>query len=117
MELPGRTLFISGIEGTSECSMAVEVHLVPKKPKSKYDMKVEVLRMISESAKRLEFKDKTLPSLEVLLQYSLWLTKNGREAARLMREVMAEAYWRWDESMSEESFKIWLHEILTKTVR
>jgi len=70
--------------------------------------------MISESAKRLEFKDKTLPSLEVLLQYSLWLTKNGREAARLMREVMAEAYWRWDESMSEASFKQWLYEILTK---
>ena len=47
---------------------------------------------MSESAKRLDFKDKILPHLEVLLQFSLWLTKNGRDATRLMCEAMAEAY-------------------------
>jgi RNA polymerase sigma factor (sigma-70 family) len=70
--------------------------------------------VISDSAKRLDFKDKIQPHLEVLLQFSLWLTKNGRDAARLMREAMAEAYRSWDEWIPEESYDIWLHNILTR---
>ena len=69
---------------------------------------------MSESAKRSDFKDKILPHLEVLLQFSLCLTKNGLDAAKLMREAMAEAYRTWDESMSEEGCDIRLHNILTQ---
>ncbi len=70
--------------------------------------------MTSENAKRSNFKDKVLPGLEFLLQLSLCLTKNGRDAIGLMREAMAEAYWSWDESISEASCKMWLHTILTR---
>jgi len=68
---------------------------------------------MSESARRSDFKNKITPHLEVLLQFSLWLTKNGRDAAKLMQESMAEAYQSWGEPMSEESCKIWLHKMLT----
>jgi len=70
--------------------------------------------MMNETAKRSDFKDKISPHLEVLLQFSLSLTKNGRDAARLMREAITEASRSWDESMPEESCKMWLHEILTR---
>ena len=48
------------------------------------------------------------------MQFSLWLTKNGRDAAQLMREGMAEAFRSWDELMPDESCKIWLHKIISK---
>jgi len=70
--------------------------------------------MTSENAKRSNFKDKVLPGLEFLLQLSLCLTKNGRDAIGLIREAMAEAYWSWDESISEVSCKMWLHTIMTR---
>jgi RNA polymerase sigma-70 factor (ECF subfamily) len=81
---------------------------------SQYEMRVEELSVMSESAKRLDFKDKILPHLEVLLQFSLWLTKNGRDATRLMCEAMAEAYRSWDELIPEENCGIRLHKILTR---
>lgn len=70
--------------------------------------------MMSENERRSDFKEKASPHLEVLLQFSLWLTKNGRDAARLMREAMAEAYGSWDASIPEDSCDIWLHNILTR---
>jgi RNA polymerase sigma-70 factor (ECF subfamily) len=77
-------------------------------------MKSEKLSMISESAKRQGFKDNILPDLEVLLQFSLALTRNGRDAAELMRDAMEEAYRVWDETMPEENCRMWLHKILTR---
>jgi RNA polymerase sigma factor (sigma-70 family) len=70
--------------------------------------------MISGCASRLDFKDKISPHLEILLQFSFWLTKNGRDATRLMREVIAEANQSWDEPMPDEACRIWLHRILTR---
>jgi len=70
--------------------------------------------MMSGRTKREDFKDRVFPHLEILLQFSLWLTKNGRDAAKLMREAMAEAYQSWDDPMPEASCKIWLHKILTR---
>ena len=60
------------------------------------------------------FKDRVLPDLEGLLQLSLSLTENGRDAIRLMRKAMAEAQQSWDESMQKECRRSWLHGILTK---
>jgi DNA-directed RNA polymerase specialized sigma24 family protein len=87
---------------------------IRNRPESKYGMKVEEVHMMSESARRSNFKDTISPYLEVLLQLSLWRTRNGRDAAELMRKAMAEAYRSWDESMPEESCNIWLNEILTR---
>jgi RNA polymerase sigma-70 factor (ECF subfamily) len=70
--------------------------------------------MIGDRARRLDFKDKSLPDIEDLLRFSIWLTKNGRDAARLMREAMREAYQSCDESMPQGSCKIWLHRILLR---
>jgi len=70
--------------------------------------------MTSENAKRSNFKDKVLPGLEFLLQLSLCLTKNRRDAIGLIREAMAEAYWYWDESISDAACKMWLHTIMTR---
>jgi DNA-directed RNA polymerase specialized sigma24 family protein len=77
-------------------------------------MKFKELCMMSEGEKRLDFKDRVSPYLEVLLQFSLWLTKNGRDAAQLMREAMAEAYRSWDVLMPDECCKMWLHKILSR---
>ncbi len=41
--------------------------------------------MKGDSARRSDFKDKIMPHLEANLQFSLRLTKNGRDATRLMR--------------------------------
>jgi hypothetical protein len=70
--------------------------------------------MTSESAKRMEFKSKISSRLEVLLQISLSLTKNGRDAIRLLREAITEASQSWDEAMLEESCDIRLNEIMTR---
>ncbi len=70
--------------------------------------------MISENPKKPDFKDKILLNFEFLLQLSLLLTKNGRDAAKLMREAMAEAFQSWEHSIKKESSKIWLHTILTR---
>jgi len=64
--------------------------------------------------KQEDFKEKVFPHLEILLQFSLSLTKNGRDAATLLREAMAEAYRSWDESIPEPRFRFWLHKILTR---
>jgi len=52
--------------------------------------------MISENSKRTEFKEEVSPHLEVLLRISLWLTRNGDDATRLMHRTLAEAYRLWD---------------------
>jgi RNA polymerase sigma-70 factor, ECF subfamily len=77
-------------------------------------MKVEELQMMSDRVKRADFKDKISPHLEVVLQYSLSLTKDGRDATRLMRETMVEAYQIWNESVPKDSCNVWLHNILTR---
>ncbi len=69
---------------------------------------------MNDSEKIAEFKKRTLPYLEDLLQLALWLTKNGCEAIGLTREAMAEAYWTWDESMRGDQLKVRQYEILTK---
>ncbi len=69
--------------------------------------------MMSDSTIRADFKEKISPHIEVLLQFSLWLTKNGRDAVKLMRSAMAEAVHNWDELTSEESY-VRLHSILTR---
>ncbi len=70
--------------------------------------------MIRESPKRSDFKGKISPHLEVLLQVSVSLTKNGRDATRLMREAMAEAYRSWDVLMPDESCYIRIYEIMSR---
>ena len=70
--------------------------------------------MMNNNEKRLDFKEKILSDFEVLLKFSLWLTKNGRDASELMREAMAEAFRIWEEWTPKESRKIWMHKILTK---
>lgn len=70
--------------------------------------------MINETAKRSDFKDKIVPHLEVLLQFSLWLTGDGRDAVRLMREALAEVYDTWVESISDEPCDVKLHYVLTR---
>lgn len=69
--------------------------------------------MKSDIAKKIDFRDKLLPDLEVLLQFSLWLTKNGRDAIRLLREGLAEAYQTWDSSTDERCY-LRLHGILAR---
>jgi len=70
--------------------------------------------MTSDGSKRLDFKDMISPHLEVLLRFSFWLTRNGRDATRLMQEAIAEAYRSWDETMSEGNYKLWLQKILAR---
>jgi DNA-directed RNA polymerase specialized sigma24 family protein len=70
--------------------------------------------MMSENPKRSGFKRKILPHLEVLLQISLGMTKNGCDATRLMREAVAEAYQAWDESMPDEGCYIRINEIMSR---
>lgn len=69
--------------------------------------------MIGENEKRSGFREKILPDFEAVLQFSLALTRNGRDAVALMHDAMAEAYRSWDESIGEGSCKIWLYNIMT----
>lgn len=61
---------------------------------------------------RSDFKAKVRPNIEPLLQVSLWLTRNGLEASRLMREALTEAYRTWHLSAPEDSCGEWLRKIL-----
>jgi len=70
--------------------------------------------MKGDSARRSDFKDKIMPQLEAHLQFSLRLTKNGRDATRLMREALAELFQSFRKTMSADSCAIRLHEILTR---
>lgn len=70
--------------------------------------------MKNNNENRLAFKTEVLPDLEVLLQFSLWLTKNGNDASSLMREALTEAFESWDDWTPEESRRIWIHKILTR---
>jgi DNA-directed RNA polymerase specialized sigma24 family protein len=54
------------------------------------------------------------PHLDVLLAISMGMTHNGRDATRLIRESVAEAFQTQSESVEEENTRIWLQEILTK---
>jgi RNA polymerase sigma-70 factor (ECF subfamily) len=70
--------------------------------------------MMSEGARQEDFRAKVSPHLEILLQYSMWLTKNGLDAARLVREAIAESYKLWDEEWPGSSIKLRIYKILTR---
>jgi len=70
--------------------------------------------MMNNSENRLTFKTEVLPDLEILLQFSLWLTKNGGDASSLMRDALKEAFESWEKWTLEESRRIWIHKILTR---
>lgn len=67
---------------------------------------------MTDVTNRSDFKAKVLPNIEPLLQVSLWLTRNGLDASRLMREALAEAYRTWNKSAPKESCGEWLRKIL-----
>ncbi len=67
---------------------------------------------MTDVTNRSDFKAKVLPNIEPLLQVSLWLTRNGLDASKLMREALAEAYQMWNQSAPEESCGEWLRKIL-----
>ena len=67
---------------------------------------------MTHASKRSDFKAKVLPNIEPLLQVSLWLTRNGLDASRLMREALTEAYQSWNLSAPAESYSEWLRMIL-----
>jgi DNA-directed RNA polymerase specialized sigma24 family protein len=68
----------------------------------------------SVSQKRHDFGDGRSPQLEALLQISLGLTKNGRDAVRLLNESMSEATLFWAGTAVEDTWSTRLHEILTR---
>ncbi len=70
--------------------------------------------MVMNRRNRLDFKENILPDLEILIHFSLSLTKNGRDAVELMRESMAEAFLSWHEAMPKKNPQIWLHEFITR---
>ncbi|MFZ1683854.1 MAG: sigma factor-like helix-turn-helix DNA-binding protein [Candidatus Zixiibacteriota bacterium] len=61
-----------------------------------------------------DFMVKMSPHLETLLRLSLSLTKNGRDAVRLMREAIAEASPFWRDWVREQGTDVKLYEILTR---
>jgi len=63
---------------------------------------------------KMEITSYILNSLEVLLRFSLGLTKNGPGAVKLMREGIREACQSWDELKPQESRLIWLKKILAR---
>jgi RNA polymerase sigma-70 factor (ECF subfamily) len=70
--------------------------------------------MMCESTKRLEFKARISPHLERLMQFSICLTQNGRDATRLLHDAITEAYRGWNDSMSEPGCSSRLHTIITR---
>jgi RNA polymerase sigma factor (sigma-70 family) len=70
--------------------------------------------MADDSTLRSDFKAIISPHLELLLQYSLWLTKNGLDATRLMREALVEASQSFNESPPERHWDMRVQEILTR---
>jgi DNA-directed RNA polymerase specialized sigma24 family protein len=68
--------------------------------------------MTKRVTKSADFKAEVLPNIEPLLQVSLWLTRNGLDANRLMREALTEAYRSWNQSVPEGCLDTWLREIL-----
>ena len=70
--------------------------------------------MISESAKEQDFTALIQPHLDVLLAISFGLTKNGRDATKLMCAAMTEAFQTWSESELKEPIRMWLYDILTR---
>jgi DNA-directed RNA polymerase specialized sigma24 family protein len=71
--------------------------------------------MSGDNISSLDFGEKVLPDIESLLQISLALTENGRDAVELMREAMAEAYHSWRSQIPETDRKRWLCNILIST--
>ena len=70
--------------------------------------------MKNDGTQRPDFKSTITPHLELLLQYSLRLTKNGLDATRLLREALIEASLSFDESPPERHWDMRLQEILTR---
>ena len=70
--------------------------------------------MKNVTTQRIDFKTTIIPHLELLLQYSLWLTKNGLDATRLMREALLEATQLFHESPRESDWDMRVQEILTR---
>jgi len=61
-----------------------------------------------------DFETTITPHLELLLQYSLWLTKNGLDATRLMRGALAEASRSFNESPPQRHWDLRVQEMLTR---
>lgn len=70
--------------------------------------------MISDSTKQMEFRIKVSPHLDVLLKLSHTLTRNGRDAIRLLREAIAEASPSWEQWLPEINVNIRLYEVVTR---
>lgn len=70
--------------------------------------------MMKDTNQRSDFKSTITPHLELLLHYSLWLTRNGLDATRLLREALIEASQLFDASPSEEHWNMRLREIMTR---
>jgi DNA-directed RNA polymerase specialized sigma24 family protein len=70
--------------------------------------------MTNDSIQRSDFKTVITPHLELLLQYSLWLTKNGLDATRLMREALVETSRLFNESPPERHWDMRVQEVLTR---
>jgi len=70
--------------------------------------------MKNDGTQRSDFRSTITPHLELLLQYSLWLTKNGLDATRLMREALVEASQLYNESPPERHWDMRIQEILTR---
>lgn len=69
--------------------------------------------MNSDGDNRPALEEQITPHLDVLLAVSFGMTKNGRDATKLTREVVAKARQTWDDSLVEINTRMWLHEILT----
>lgn len=67
-----------------------------------------------DNAKRLNCNVKISPHLNILMRLSLDLTTNGRDAVRLMSETLAEACQSRNDSIPEESYRMWLLDMLSR---
>ncbi len=79
-----------------------------------FEKKSERMPVMNQTTRITDFTSKITPYLGVLTQISLGLTQNGRDATKLMREVIAEACLTWDESKPEESYDLQMYEIMTR---
>ncbi len=70
------------------------------------------VRLERNNATKSEFEKRIFPHVEVLLEISLGLTKNGLDATRLLRETIGVACLSWNESAPKEVTRLWLHDIL-----
>lgn len=70
--------------------------------------------MMCESTKRLEFKARITPHLDRLMQFSICLTQNGRDATKLLSDAIAEAFRKCETTGSSDGYSSRLHTIITR---